>query len=1167
MSATLAKRKKPLASGKSKAKSKKKGFDSRYALPSQEEQQVLRQIGLDAATLSKNRAGAAGAMVGGGDADLKNSLMGGGDDGAAGTALAQSGLEVAHNSNLWGIQTKDLLKEQTFDYDHTAALTDALRTIKASVDSVPVPEEPVSRDSVDPRFMCTFLRRNDAADAADQPSVTLNFASPSAVDIVGSFLIRTQVRGPGANVDMALEMPDSCLDAKDYLNNRYFEKRALYLAVIAEHLEKEVGQQFDVRVSHFRDDERKSMLVLRAKDSAEGNEGENDTEDAKKSKKKKKKKKKKRSKAKSFPEIRILVTVSPTCQSLTIKRLRPGRTNVRVYGHTYGAPGTPEGALPTPHYSSAIVEDMCFKTHLQQLHVVAQKYPGFPGAVVLLKLWLSRRRYNCRSVGDGPDTARQNEEILITDTDCAGVTGFHLSMVLLHLVWQNKVQVHMQPLQMFRVALQFLGQRKGDSDVVASTGIVMCPRDKLGEAKLPTADELTEMRSLFDVVMLECVSPLNENVRLNIAARVSREALTDLAWEARRSLELLQHGDPVLGFEALFLSPHSMADRFDQLLTVRFPAAPPRFYAEDDHGSGAPKKDSKNAKPKKKGTSDAPDGRQSESHPVNDSLALVEAACNYGWRRACEVRLSKLIRRGLGNRLQGFRIVRVQETPLPLHRRRRVAGTGVIDNRGDNAGHTVVLGLLLDDDEAFRQIDKGPPATDKAAVRAFRLFWGARAELRRFKDGSILETVLWGPDDAPPRLAHQLPGVILTHLLNRHFGGCSAVSSASALDHLVRTREMDVQAPPDDVKAENKKKPGSRTGNVETGDTLGGGGRGEEVVGRTLALLMEFRRLETLLKNMSGVELKVEDVRPAAPEFAYASLMPPRGVPTSVDGNVHLPAHALMAPLRVVVSFEASMRWPGTNSKALATCKSAFYLKMADALRRSKVVERARPLQDALEVQLRHTNVLFHIVIALERAWEFAAKEAEEEAVAKAEKRAAPAASQALQVRAANKRAIARRKEAALGFQQVPVLEREERHRVFHVGVLHGLAVQHRSFSPAVRLAKLWVARSMLSGHVPDEAVELLVAHTFADPGPFDEPHGAAAALLRFFKLVSTFDWRGEPLIVDLDRAAAGRGHSNSRKKKQRFFGAANATATTTEVRKTHCGVLQWPWTLGFCSL
>ena len=42
----------------------------------------------------------------------------------------------------------------------------------------------------------------------------------------------------------------------------------------------------------------------------------------------------------------------------------------------------------------------------------------------------------------------------------------------------------------------------------------------------------------------------------------------------------------------------------------------------------------------------------------------------------------------------------------------------------------------------------------------------------------------------------------------------------------------------------------------------------------------------------------------------------------------------------------------------------------------------------------------------------------------------------------------------------------------------------------------------MLSGHVPEEAVELLVAHVFASPGPFDEPHGAITALLRFLKLV-----------------------------------------------------------------
>ncbi len=95
-------------------------------------------------------------------------------------------------------------------------------------------------------------------------------------------------------------------------------------------------------------------------------------------------------------------------------------------------------------------------------------------------------------------------------------------------------------------------------------------------------------------------------------------------------------------------------------------------------------------------------------------------------------------------------------------------------------------------------LSTGPPATDKAAVRAFRLFWGPRAQMRRFKDGSILETVVWsssgnggsgsaggaGAGSAqqadgqaqallPPRLVHLLPGSVMDFLLQRHFSGCS----------------------------------------------------------------------------------------------------------------------------------------------------------------------------------------------------------------------------------------------------------------------------------------------------------------------------------------------------------------------------------------------------------
>jgi hypothetical protein len=55
----------------------------------------------------------------------------------------------------------------------------------------------------------------------------------------------------------------------------------------------------------------------------------------------------------------------------------------------------------------------------------------------------------------------------------------------------------------------------------------------------------------------------------------------------------------------------------------------------------------------------------------------------------------------------------------------------------------LLVGLQLDITHAHRLLDLGPAADDKQAALAFRAFWGARSEMRRFKDGSILEAVLW----------------------------------------------------------------------------------------------------------------------------------------------------------------------------------------------------------------------------------------------------------------------------------------------------------------------------------------------------------------------------------------------------------------------------------------
>ena len=58
--------------------------------------------------------------------------------------------------------------------------------------------------------------------------------------------------------------------------------------------------------------------------------------------------------------------------------------------------------------------------------------------------------------------------------------------------------------------------------------------------------------------------------------------------------------------------------------------------------------------------------------------------------------------------------------------------------------------VWLDPAAALRMVDIGPPADDAGAAKAFRAFWGNRAELRRFQVGRLC-----------------------MHCMNRGVGGCN----------------------------------------------------------------------------------------------------------------------------------------------------------------------------------------------------------------------------------------------------------------------------------------------------------------------------------------------------------------------------------------------------------
>lgn len=78
------------------------------------------------------------------------------------------------------------------------------------------------------------------------------------------------------------------------------------------------------------------------------------------------------------------------------------------------------------------------------------------------------------------------------------------------------------------------------------------------------------------------------------------------------------------------------------------------------------------------------------------------------------------------------------------------------------------LGIILNPESAYEILDKGPESIDEEAGK-FRAFWGEKAQLRRFQDGSITESVVWA--NATDNLSKKrlIVRSIILYLLQHHF--------------------------------------------------------------------------------------------------------------------------------------------------------------------------------------------------------------------------------------------------------------------------------------------------------------------------------------------------------------------------------------------------------------
>nr|XP_030113545.1 nucleolar protein 6 isoform X1 [Taeniopygia guttata] len=389
----------------------------------------------------------------------------------------------------------------------------------------------------------------------------------------------------------------------------------------------------------------------------------------------------------------------------------------------------------------------------------------------------------------------------------------------------------------------------------------------------------------------------------------------------------------------------------------------------------------------------------------------------------------------------------------------------------------LTFGLLFVPEFAASMLEKGPQADHPEALE-FRTFWGEKSELRRFQDGSICEAVVWEASTACQK--RLIPEQIIRHLLKLHadIPESSICYTGALLESVIRTGKE-------------------------------AGGTGEEAM---VSVVCSYDDLSRKLWNLKELPLTVTAVQGVHPALRYTDVFPP--IPMKPIYSFHnrskhfllpsgeKPCPAYITPLRIICHMEGSGQWP-QDKGAIKRIKAAFHLQLAELLRQQHqlvcrpAVTHTDVYKDGyvfrLQVAYHREPLILKEVVTPEGMWKYQDTEESRQ------------------------------------------LELETLHLPYLTSSLHGLQQLHPVFGSTSRLAKRWISAQLLSDSISEECVDLLVAFLFLHPAPFTPPSSPQVGFLRFLNLLATFDWKNNPLIVNLN---TGLTDSDCTEIKKKFIAA-----------------------------
>ncbi|PVF96960.1 Nrap protein [Serendipita vermifera] len=801
---------------------------------------------------------------------------------------------------------------------------------------------------------------------------TFKFEKPDSITLVGSWANEMSVKHKDEipfGVDVSIAIPESTIQEKDYLNDRFFHKRALYLANIA----ASISGAFEVDLSYESpsEDVRQTFLVVTPREGASYDW------------------------SKLHAVVRIILTL-PSASPIPKNRFSPTSSNLRIADQSTAKPME---LSPTPHYNHLLALSQVPAMQLIALHHFQHLIPQFSRAVSLLRVWANQRGF-----GKGKSSVRGFESL-----------GSWWGFLIGFLVEGEEPIPNQEPnrkrprskmkllgkglssYQLFRGALDFLSTHDFSQEP-----IFMKTTD--GHHKYPPETWTSSGEPIF----------IDPSSTFNLLEGVPYGSLCLLKQDATQTLKALNNlsGD---SFTPTFLRDlREPQSRFDVTLRVNF------------------------------------DGIRAREE---DRLRILDQGSYLRWIFNS---LDRILSKALGNRAVAITFI----VPCPHQSRRSLSHP-----QPDSSSY-FDLGVLLNPEHAFRVIDRGPKVDDDPdSIQAFREFWGEKAELRRFADGSITECVVWEMENKS-----EIPSKILEYVLQRHY-------------HLKKIRNFKSMC-------EKYSQLPSIAQQVSPSTSMNG-------------WKLAIEAFNELVKRIKEMELPLALVSclPCAEELRHTSTFTPSPIPLSRIPA--LPECTRFLPVyEAVLQFEKSARWPD-DLGAIQKVKFAWLERIAVELIKTisgcqaviAIDELASPIEDggSLEVGLP-SGFSFRLRIYHDREKTL------------------------LENIASDKTTPAFQK--VLAEKAMTVHLYRFIHSPRHHSLIMNMHHRHPGYSSTVRLVKRWLASHLLSNHVYPELVELICAYVFLRPDSQRQPIIGSTGFLRTLNFLQQWNWRQEPLLIPIESIA-----------------------------------------------